>query len=77
MRVYPLTLMEIMKETHVEKFGIPSYAKNVVEKLEKTKNPFGEPPESRFKWLSPEEAPPRKSEIMLFVGMLMHIDIIM
>ncbi|MEM4879206.1 MAG: (Fe-S)-binding protein [Desulfurococcaceae archaeon] len=68
MRVYPLTLMEIMKETYVEKFGIPSYAKNVVEKLEKTKNPFGEPPESRFKWLSPEEAPPRKSEIMLFVG---------
>jgi len=68
MRVYPLTIMEVMKEHYVKEVGLPDYWKPIVESLENYRNPFGEPSEKRFEWLPKELAIPRKSEVMLFVG---------
>lgn len=68
MRVYPLTIMEIMKEHYVREVGLPESWKPMVGSIEKVKNPYGAPPESRYAWVPKEYAPPRSSETMLFVG---------
>ncbi|MEM4514127.1 MAG: (Fe-S)-binding protein [Ignisphaera sp.] len=68
MRVYPLTIMEVMKEHYVKEFGLPEYWKPIVENLRKTKNPFGEPPEKRCSWIPPGISLPKSLSVMLFVG---------
>ncbi|MEM4789402.1 MAG: (Fe-S)-binding protein [Ignisphaera sp.] len=68
MRVYPLTVMEVMKEHYVKEIGLPEYWKPIIENLRKTKNPFGEPLEKRNTWIPSEALLPRSSKIMLFVG---------
>lgn len=68
MRVYPLTIMEIMKEHYVREIGLPESWKPIIDNLEKTRNPFGEPQEERFKWLPRELSIPRYADTILFVG---------
>ncbi|MEM4576071.1 MAG: (Fe-S)-binding protein [Candidatus Nezhaarchaeales archaeon] len=67
MRVYPLTIMEIMKETYIKEVCLPDHYKCVLDNLEKNRNPYGEPHEKRFSWLS-NPLPPKKAELMLFIG---------
>uniref|UniRef100_A0A7C2ZPM1 (Fe-S)-binding protein n=1 Tax=Ignisphaera aggregans TaxID=334771 RepID=A0A7C2ZPM1_9CREN len=68
MRVYPLTIMEIMKEHYVKEVGLPEYWKPIVENLKKFRNPFGEPVEKRGSWVPPGVSLPRSASVMLFVG---------
>ncbi|MEM0027434.1 MAG: (Fe-S)-binding protein [Ignisphaera sp.] len=68
MRVYPLTIMEIMKEHYVKEVGLPEYWKPIVESLKKFRNPYGEPLEKRASWIPPGVSLPRKADTMLFVG---------
>lgn len=68
MRVYPLTIMEVMKEHYVKEVGLPEYCKPVVDNLKRTRNPFGEPMDKRGSWLPPGMWLPRSSKVMLFVG---------
>ncbi len=68
MRVYPLTIMEVMKETYVKEHGLPDKWKPVIENLEKTKNQFGRPAEERYKWLPDGVSSPKYADVVLVAG---------
>lgn len=68
MRVYPLTIMDVMKEHYVNEVGLPSYWRSVVENIDRYRNPFDEPVEKRFSWLPESLGIPRRANVMLFVG---------
>lgn len=64
----PLKLVEALRETYVKLLGPHPGHKRFLKSVEDNRNAYLEPHEERFKWMPSDISPPRKADVIYFVG---------